>query len=313
MTLQQLRVLCEVADRGLNFSRTAAALNTTQPAVSRIIRSLEQEMGTELMIRSGTRIVRLTAQGEDVVRRARQILLDVSTLGGIARERKQANAGVLNIATTHTQACYGLVGVIKQFTASYPQVNIEMRHGSGLDITQWVSKGEVDIGISARPKKVPANVLMLDAYPVERCIIAQPGHPILDIEKPSVMDIGKYPIVAYDDQAQTGVLLKELFAKAGIEPRIAVKATDSDVVMSYVAAGIGIALLQKQIVEQEKRRAIRAVDLGHLIAPAMTKISLRRDAYLRTFMYDFIALVAPQWTRQALDKVKGADRRAAVL
>ncbi|MGZ8212609.1 MAG: LysR family transcriptional regulator, partial [Burkholderiales bacterium] len=54
MTLQQLRVLCEVADRGLNFSRTAAALNTTQPAVSRIIRSLEQEMGTELMIRSGT-------------------------------------------------------------------------------------------------------------------------------------------------------------------------------------------------------------------------------------------------------------------
>ena len=66
MTLQQLKALCEVVERGLNFSRTAAALNTTQPAISRMIRSLEQEMGAELMVRSGTRILRLTPQGEDV-------------------------------------------------------------------------------------------------------------------------------------------------------------------------------------------------------------------------------------------------------
>jgi DNA-binding transcriptional LysR family regulator len=311
MTLQQLQVLCTVVERGLNFSRTAAALNTTQPAISRMIRSLEQEMGAELMVRSGTRIVRLTPQGEDVVERARQILLEVGNLGRVARDRAASRSGIFSIATTHTQACYGLVGVIKKFTALYPDVNLQIRHGAPADITAWVSTGEVDIGVAARPKNSPRNVLTLDAYPIERCIIAPRGHPLLRIARPTPAQIAQYPIVAYDERAQTGALLKSLFEKERIEPRIIVKASDSDVVMSYVEAGIGIALFQKQIVEQERRKGIRAVDISHLIPPTMTQISLRRDAYLRGFMYEFIALVAPQWTRKTLDVAKTRVRRTA--
>jgi DNA-binding transcriptional LysR family regulator len=303
MTLQQLKALCEVVDRGLNFSRTAAVLNTTQPAISRMIRSLEQEMGAELMVRAGTRILRLTPQGEDVVERARKILLDVRNLSRIAGERRQARTGLLNVATTHTQAAYGLVDVVKKFTDMYPEVNLQFRPGSPADIAQWVSKGEADIGISAAPPAIPANVVTLDAYLVERCIIAPVGHPILRIRKPTARDIARYPMIAYDGRAQSAVLLKALFAKEGLEPRIVVTATDSDVVMSYVAAGIGIALLQKQIFRHEKRKGIRALDIAHLLPPAMTRLSFRRDAYLQSFMYDFIALVAPQWTRQALAAV----------
>ena len=310
MTLQQLKALCEVVERGLNFSRTAAALNTTQPAISRMIRSLEQEMGAELMVRSGTRIVRLTPQGEDVVARARKILLDVKNLGRMASERSESRSGTMTIATTHTQAAYGLVSVVKQFTGAYPEVNLQLRHGSPSEIAQWVSRGEVDIGISATPKTIPGNVVSVDAYPIERCIIAPPGHPILRIRKPGIADIARYPIIAYDERAQTGLLLNELFAREGLEPRVVMKATDSDVVMSYVEAGIGIALLQKQIVKYHKRKGIRAVDINHLLPPAMTKLSLRKDAYLRSFMYDFIAMVAPQWNRTALEKLTGRARDA---
>ena len=308
MTLQQLRVLCAVADRGLNFSRTAAALNTTQPAISRIIRSLENEMGAELMVRSGTRILRLTPDGEGVVERARKILLDVDNLARIARDRAQSRSGVMVVATTHTQAAYGLVDVIKRFTSAYPEVNLQLRHGSPAEIAQWIAKGEADIGISARPQSMPGNVVSVDAYPIERCIIAPVGHPILKLRRPTAADIARYPIVAYDERAQTGLLLNELLAKAGVQPHIVVKATDSDVVMSYVAAGIGIALLQTQIVRRGKRKGIRTLDIGHLLPPGMTKLSFRRDAYLQTFMYDFITLVAPQWTREELDAVKQSVR-----
>jgi LysR family transcriptional regulator, cys regulon transcriptional activator len=117
----------------------------------------------------------------------------------------------------------------------------------------------------------------------------------------TVREIARYPIIAYDERAQTGVLLKALFEKEGLEPKVVVKATDSDVVISYVTAGIGIALLQKQIVNQSKRKGIRTLDINHLLPPAMTKLSFRRDAYLAGYMYDFIALVAPRWTRDALD------------
>jgi LysR family cys regulon transcriptional activator len=264
-------------------------------------------MGAELMVRSGTRILRLTPQGEDVVTRARKILLDVRNLARIANERTRARTGVLNVATTHTQAAYGLVGVVKKFTALYPDVNLNLRHGTAADIATWIAKGEVDVGISANPKTIPANVISVDAYPIERCIVAPAGHPILQRRKATVKDIARYPIIAYDERAQTAMLLKELFAKEGVEPKIVVKASDSDVVISYVTAGIGIALLQKQIVNHSKRRGIRTLDINHLLPPAMTRLSFRRDAYLPSYMYDFIALVAPQWTREAIDRLKEAS------
>ena len=104
--------------------------------------------------------------------------------------------------------------------------------------------------------------------------------------------------MAYDKRAQTGVLVRNLFENSKLKPRIAVHAVDSNVVLAYVAAGIGIAVLQKQIFEQEKHRPIQAIDASHLFPPAMTKISLRRDAYLRSYMYQFITMVSPKLTRE---------------
>jgi LysR family cys regulon transcriptional activator len=263
------------------------------------------------MVRAGTRILRLTPEGEEVLARARNVLLEIKDLSRIAEERGTLRTGAMTVATTHTQAAYGLVGVVKNFTQRYPDVNLQLKHGSPADIAQWISKGEADIGISASPRSIPRNVVFVDAYPIERCIIAPAGHPLLRSRKPSIGEIGRYPIISYDERAQTGVLLNELFTKAGIQPKIVVRATDSDVVMSYVAAGIGIALLQTQIVRHEKRRGIRTIDIGHLLPPSMTKLSLRRAAYLPSFMYEFIALVAPQWTRAALEKVtaRGTEPR----
>lgn len=80
MTLQQLRALCELAERGLNFSRTASALNTTQPAISRMIRSLEQELGADLLVRRGKTMLRLSPEGEEAVARARKVMLEISNI-----------------------------------------------------------------------------------------------------------------------------------------------------------------------------------------------------------------------------------------
>lgn len=302
MTLQQLRALCQVADCGLNISRAATILHTTQPAISRMIRSLEQEIGAELLIRAGTRISGLTPHGAEILDRARKILTDVADLKLLAQDQREPDIGVMKVGTTHTQACYGLVEVVKKFKSLYPKVDLHIYQATQTDIIQAVSRGEVDIGVSATPGKLPTNIMLLDAYLVERCIVAPIGHPILKLRKPTLEDFSKYPIVAYDERAQTGVLVRNLFENSKIKPRIAVHAVDSNVVLAYVAAGIGIAVLQKQIFEQEKHRPIQAIDASHLFAPAMTKISLRRDAYLRSYMYQFITMVSPKLTREHIFK-----------
>lgn len=302
MTLQQLRALCELAERGLNFSRTAAALNTTQPAISRIIRSLESELGVDLLVRRGKTMLRLSAEGEEAVARARQVLLEVNSISRISVEKKNADRGEMTIATTHTQASYGLVAAIRKFKALYPGVTLHMRHGAPTEIAQWVSMGQVDLGINARPQRVPANIVALEAYRIERCIIAPVGHPILKLRKPGIKDIADYPIIDYDHDAHTGALLRNLFVNAGVEPNIAVTGTDATAVMAYVEAGIGIAILQKQIFEKLTNRRIRAVDASHLVPTSMTMMLLRKKAYLHSYMYRFIEIAAPQWPKAEVEK-----------
>ena len=302
MTLQQLRAFCELAERGLNFSRTASALNTTQPAISRMIRSLEQELGTDLLVRRGKTMLGLSPQGEEAVARARQVMLEISNIARIGADKNSADRGEMTIATTHTQASYGLVAAIRKFKALYPGVTLHMRNGAPAEIAQWVSMGRVDLGINARPQKLPANIVAVEAYRIDRCIIAPAGHPILKLRKPSIKDIARYPIIDYDHDAHTGALLSNLFVNAGVEPNIAVTGTDATAVMAYVEAGIGIAILQKQIFEGLSNRRIRAVDASHLVPTSAAMLLLRKNAYLHGFIYRFIELVSPQWPRSVLEK-----------
>ena len=80
MNLQQLRYLTEVADRGLNLSRAAQALHTSQPGISKQIRLLEEEIGADLLVRRGNRITALTEPGQQALTIARRMLRDMNNL-----------------------------------------------------------------------------------------------------------------------------------------------------------------------------------------------------------------------------------------
>ncbi len=303
MTLQQLRALREIAERGLNFSRAAVALNTTQPAISRMIRALEQELGVELLVRSGKTMLRLTPEGEQVLARSRAALIEIGTLASIGSEHNHPQSGEIKIATTHTQASYGLVDSIKRFKARYPQVALHMQQGTVGDVVQRVSKGYVDLGVNVRPQKVPENIVALEAYRIERCIVAPPGHPILAVRKPSVRNLARYPMIDYEEGSQTAALLRAMFVHAGVVPHISITGTDATAVMAYAQAGIGIAILQKQVFERTRTRHLRAIDASHLFPTSKAMIFIRRNARPPGFVYDFIELVSPQWTRIEVDRV----------
>lgn len=307
MTLLQLKALCQVADCGLNLSRTARALHVTQPAVTRMIHSLEQELGTELLVRSGTRIAGLTAQGQTILECAAQVLENVRKLEGIARDHAEPLIGVIKVGTTHAHAGYGLVNVVKAFKLRYPDVDLNLWQGTHVEIIDWVSKGTIDLAVSGTPQKVPSNVLTLDAYPIDICVIAPVEHPILRVRAITLQHIARYPIIAHDENNRIGAVLREKMAAAGLTPHIVVNARGSDIVLRYVAAGVGIALLPVHIFEQESDKRIAAVNARHIFPSTQAKISLRRNVYLRSFVYDFIAMVAPQWKRPDIDRLQGRN------
>jgi len=106
MNLQQLRYVVEVVRHGLNVSEAAEAMFTSQPGVSKQIRALEEELGVEIFLRHGKRLIGLTEPGKVVVKRCERILRDLQSIATVAEEFGRSDEGVLAIATTHTQARY---------------------------------------------------------------------------------------------------------------------------------------------------------------------------------------------------------------
>ncbi|MGB5834219.1 MAG: HTH-type transcriptional regulator CysB [Thiohalocapsa sp.] len=301
MNLQQLRYIDEVLRQGLNISAAAEALFTSQPGVSKQIRQLEAELGIHIFVRQGKRLVEVTEPGRQVLAIAGRILADLDNLRQVGDEFTNRTAGNLAIATTHTQARYVLPRVIRLFTERYPQVVLSLHQGSPQQACDLVLAGEADLAIATEAIADQEELLMLPCYRWNRCVIAPLGHPILDVERLTLAEIARWPIITYDFAFTGRSQINQAFSAAGLEPRVMLTAVDADVIKTYVGMGLGIGILARMAYEADLDRGLGMLDAGHLFEVSLTRIGLRRNAWLRGYVFDFIELFAPHLTRQAVE------------
>ncbi len=302
MNLQQLRYLNEIVRQGLNISDAAAALYTSQPGISKQIRLLEEELGIEIFVRNGKRIVAVTEPGKAVLAIAQRILHDAGNLKQVGQEFHSHDSGHLTIATTHTQARYALPPVVKQFIKRYPKVQLGLHQGNPTQIAEQVLNGEADIAIATESLSLYDDLVTLPCYEWHHCVVVPPKHPLLDEKKLTLAKIAQYPIVTYDFAFSGRGKINEVFEKAGITPDIALTAIDADVIKTYVELGLGIGILADIAFIPERDRHLRMIAARHLFKPNTTRIAIRKNEYLRGYTYDFIELFAPQLTRDVVAK-----------
>lgn len=301
MNLQQLRYVQEVARRGLNVSEAAEALYTSQPGVSKQIRLLEAELGVEVFVRHGKRLVALTEPGQQVLALAERILRDADNLRLVGEEFSNEAAGDLSIATTHTQARYALPRVVRDFMRRYPQVKLSLHQGNPRQVGDMVLSGEADVAIATEAIADYDELVTLPCQQWNRCVVATPRHPILREQPLTLEAIARYPIITYDDAFTGRGLINKAFLGRGLKPRVVISAIDSDVIKTYVAMDLGIGILARMAYDPLVDRNLGMSDAAHLFESSTTRIGLRRNAYLRGYVYAFIELFAPQLTRRIVD------------
>jgi LysR family cys regulon transcriptional activator len=302
MTLQQLRYLCGVVDAELSISRAARLLHTSQPGISKQIQMLELEMGVDLLLRQGNRIVGLSDAGRAAHAVARRMLLDADHLKRIGDEHMHSASGGLVVATTHIQARYMLRDVIRRFTGQYPEVRLVLRQGSPEQIAGWVVCGEADIGIAGRPLRPAPELVLLPGKVIDRCVLALRDHPLLKSRtRLTLQAIAAHPIITLDASFAGGWAVRDAFQAAGITPNIVLSAIDVDVIKTYAELGLGVAIVPTVAFEpaRDKKLGMRAASA--LFAPTITQIELRRGNYLRSYMVDFIGMVQPALNRAAIE------------
>ncbi|MEE2766439.1 MAG: HTH-type transcriptional regulator CysB [Pseudomonadota bacterium] len=312
MKLQQLRYIWEVSQHGLNVSATAESLLTSQPGISKQMRLLEEELGVPIFARNGKHLTSATPAGEEILRVAGEILDRVNQIKGIADEYCDPKKGILSIATTHTQARYALPSIVETFIRRYPQVTLTIHQGTPNQISDLAAKGVADIAIATEALELYDNLVMLPCYRWNRCVLVRRDHPLAETKKLSLEQIAVFPIVTYVFGFTGRSRLDEAFDSAGLEPRVVLTAVDADVIKTYVRSGLGIGIIAKMAYDQEADKDLVALDVGHLFGESLTHIGIRRDKFLRGYMYDFMELFAPHLSQKLINRAMNLKNKQDV-
>src|SRR5258707_4307416 len=301
MKLQQLRYLSEVARRGLNVSEAAEALHTSQPGVSKQIRALEDELGIQVFVRHGKRLVEITEPGKAVIAIAERILAEAQNLRRAGEEYADEKLGTLTVATTHTQARYALPKAVAAFKQRYPKVRLMIHQGNPTQICEQVLSGDADMCVATEGIELYPNLISMPVYQWNRCVVVPPKHPLL--KNPLTLEaLSQHPIVTYDFAFANRSLVQKAFEGRGLQPNVVLTALDADVIKTYVELGLGVGILAKMAFDPKRDRSLRAIDASHLFESSTTRMGIKRGAYLRRYAYEFIELFAPHLPRAVVER-----------
>jgi LysR family cys regulon transcriptional activator len=300
-----------VAHQGLNISKAAQAMHVSQPGLSRQLQLLERELEVDLFVRNRKRLVRLSQAGSQIVALAERTLSDARSIREAAKEHSSQDQGSLIIATTHTQARYALPAVVKRFAARYPKVQLSLRQGTPAEVSHLVSSGSADLSIATEPIEPLADLVLLPCYELQRVVLAPARHPLLKVKRLTLDKLASYPLITYDFAFIGRSKVLRAFEARSIVPNIVLNAIDADVIKTYVESGLGIAIVPEMAYDRARDRRLRSIDASHLFEPNTIHVGIRRNHYLRGYMYSFIEMFAPHLKRPVVEKAitESATRR----
>ncbi len=308
MNFQQLRAVRETTRSGFNLTEVADVLHTSQPGISRQIRELEDELGIEIFLRVGKRLTQLTPPGEAVLPIVERLLLDADNLRRVGQDFAEQNVGRLSIAATHSQARYALPTVVRDFRRVYPQVTLNLHQGSPKQVAEMLLSGEADIGVATEALAHYAPLVALPCYHWTHSVVVPSGHPLLQHEGPVTLEqLACHPVITYDAGYTGRAHIDEAFAQAGLVPDIVLSAMDADVIKTYVELGLGVGIVASIAFDAQRDRTLRALDARHLFEVNLTRLAVRRGAWLRGYVYAFIEAFAPTLTRAVVERALAAE------
>jgi len=300
MNFQQLRIIRETVRQDFNLTEVANALYTSQPGVSKHIKDLEDELGIEIFVRRGKRLLGLTEPGKELVGVVERILLDTQNLRRIADQFASRETGHFVVATTHTQARYALPKIIQWFKADYPKVHLTLLQGSPREIAELVETGQADVGIATEALENVPELVSFPFYSWHHAIIVPQGHPLLAVERITLETLAEYPIITYHEGFTGRAHVDKAFAEAGIVPDIVLSAIDADVIKTYVGLGLGVGVVASVAYDQEQDRSLELIPVPELFPSNTTRIAVRRGTYLRSYAHAFIEKVCPDVGEETL-------------
>lgn len=294
MNLKQLRLVREIIRNDFNVTEAAASLYASQSGVSKHIKDLEDELGVALFRRRGKRLLGLTEPGLEVVKVLDRLLLEADNVKRVASQFADSSHGTLTIATTHTQGRYALPSVLSLFRERFPHVSLVLLQAHPREIPKLLVEGQAEVGMSTDTLDDVPELLAFPYYSWRHAVIVPDGHPLCEDEALTLERVAAYPIVTYDHGLTGRRQIDKAFEERGLVANVSMSALDSDVIKTYVALGFGVGIIAEMAFDEARDQGLKLIKEPELFERTTTSIAVRRGRFLRSYVYRFIEMCAPE-------------------
>ncbi|WP_223543024.1 LysR family transcriptional regulator [Pseudomonas sp. GL-B-12] len=252
MTLTQLEIFSLVAELH-GFTAAANRLGISQSAVSHALKSLELELGVELLRRHQSQ-VELSDIGQQLLLRARAMLGLANTLRQEAADARGMKRGTLRIGSFGPTSSIKLLPLIlQQYRAAHPGIEVHIDEGPDRQVLQWLEERRIDIGFVVLPEERFDTVALIEDQMVA---LLPAAHPLAVHDSLSLKDLCDFPFVL--TEAGSSELVSRLFTAARLTPNIRYRCSQLISTLDVVARGDGVTVVAEgSLPNQIDRRCVK--------------------------------------------------------
>ena len=246
MSIKKYEAFVETARLG-SLTKAAEALGSTQSRISHILSDLEAEYGFSLMHR-GRGGIQLTQAGAIVLPEMEAILEKNRALEALITDIRRADTGTVRLGTFSSVAVHWLPGMLQQFQAQHPKVQVQMLSGDYHDIDQWLRSGQIDLGFVTLPAPEDLEVIPLAEDPL--VAILPQGHKLAEADTVSIREMSQEPFISLLQSSNHDI--HRALDKAGVHPRIRYSTKDDYALIAMVQQGLGISIVPELLIASHR-------------------------------------------------------------
>ncbi|MFB3167319.1 LysR family transcriptional regulator [Neobacillus sp. 179-C4.2 HS] len=285
--LRQLRVFVEVA-RHKSITKAAEYLHVSQPALSKSIMALEEELGMLLMIRSN-KTSEITDAGKVVLEYAQKMTLLLDEMTDTLNDMTNLTRGQINVGLPPFIGSLFFPRVMAKFHHTYPNIGLNITEYGGARVVKSVEEGEFELGVAV----LPIDEKLFHVYPIveeEMKLLVYKDHHLASKDEIDIKELKDEEFIFYHEEFALHQIMRNHIIAAGFEPKILFKSSQWDLMSEMVAANLGITILPQSICNRLFNKDIKIINLKQKILWKLAVIT-KRDRYIsnagRTFI-DFI-------------------------
>lgn len=263
MDISALQAFIAVAEAG-SFSRAAERIFLTQPAISKRIAALEQEIGARLFDRVGRKI-HLTQAGEALLSRTRAVLGELEDIKRDITNLSGTIAGELSLATSHHIGLHRLPGPLKRFHETYTKVRLNLHFMDSEKACKAVAKGDLELAVVTLPPAAEAPLRVEKIWDDPLDIVVSPGHPLARLQRVQTSMILEYPAILPGPGTYTREIILNAFGSLRDRIQVGMATNYLEVLKMLATIGLGWSALPRTMID------------GGLKVVQIEKMEIRRE------------------------------------